>query len=64
MRWSKRKRKAGERRQEDVFLFLPLTIKGETRWLEDALVEYEWTPGIAGPGGYRRAHWRPIAWAD
>jgi hypothetical protein len=46
MRFSKQKnlREAYENRrskQETKYLWFPLTINGETRWLEEAMIEYD-----------------------
>ena len=36
MRWKNKKHKAGDTEVITKFLWLPLSIKGETRWLENA----------------------------
>lgn len=65
MRWSHKKPKEGDRKRREMFLFVPRTIGGETRWLEEACIEYEWrdsrllTSGRVGWSG-----WRPVAWID
>ncbi len=48
MRWgnkdqsSSRSAIAGARKWEIMFLWKPMTISGETRWLERACIEYEY----------------------
>jgi hypothetical protein len=48
-------------RDRMAFLFLPMTINGETRWLErvrwceQSIVEHL-------PYGKRRVTWKPISW--
>jgi hypothetical protein len=47
LRWSFKKPRVGEKRIIKKFLFLPKTIKGETRWLEWVTIEQQYldSPG-------------------
>jgi hypothetical protein len=48
------------------FLLLPLTLNGETRWLEMAAITQEWytTPIMfAGIAPHICAHWQDKGWA-
>ena len=44
----------GEEKTVRKFLLLPLTVNGETRWLEMAMIKY----------CYHRDGWIPFAWCD
>lgn len=61
MRWfQEQKLTAGTRRNNRGFLFLPKTIKGETRWLEKATWEEAWVfDGVWGIW-----IWEPLRWLD
>ena len=38
MRWASTELVAGETRNRKIFLFFPKTLRGETRWLETAVI--------------------------
>jgi hypothetical protein len=42
MKWSSKRPKIGDKRTVKKFLFLPKTIKEETRWLEWAIIEQQY----------------------
>lgn len=52
--------KAGATRQVTKFLWLPLTLESETRWLEVATYTEEWVRNIT-PMDYDM-FWQPLYW--
>ncbi len=59
MRWNNenKQRRPGTHRFVTKFLFLPLEIRGEKRWLEKATWFEEWTQGKFG------SFWSKIFWS-
>ena len=51
------------RKTKTKFLWLPLTIYGETRWLETATIEYrvEYEDGLMSGRNY---YWKPFNFID
>lgn len=64
MRW-KDKREDDIRKKMNKFLFLPMRLEGETRWLEQASW-FEKTFKKYSKGGYRGYYlkWVPVQWID
>lgn len=60
MKWNEPKPvEFGDRRDREAFLWFPLTIACETRWLERA----RWTER-ALTYGWKDVVWRPLCWLD
>jgi hypothetical protein len=62
VRWRKRYKPApsfGDTRVVREFLFLPLTLEGETRWLELASIQQEYVEGNFYMDG---EHWMSVGW--
>lgn len=55
---------ADDNKQETKFLWLPLTIDGETRWLETATIKYRvnFESNIIFSG--REYYWKPYAFKN
>jgi hypothetical protein len=61
MKISHRRRQPGEQRLNRRFLWLPLTLGDETRWLEKACICQEYTEETeidAAGGPYLRRYWQ------
>jgi hypothetical protein len=56
MRWTYKCPKEGDVREKNRFLFLPLYINGQWRWLEDVIIEQKYYVGA-----YRTD---PIGWVN
>jgi hypothetical protein len=54
--------KVGETRQITKFLWFPLAIDGETRWLETATYTEEYIKIYDSNEGYTDTFWRPSYW--
>jgi len=59
VRWTKKRLKRGNVRIIRKFLWLPRTIKDETRWLEYAKIKQSW----ARPP-YPKLAWFGFSWID
>ncbi len=61
MRWKSEilPRKQGTIRYKTKFLFLPITIRGETRWFENTTLRQSWESDGWGGG-----QWDTIGWCD
>ena len=70
MRWEKKLRREwveGDKRIVERFLFLPVSLEGQVRWLEWARIEQERYIGwVCVPDGpmYKALKWRYAGWAD
>lgn len=63
MRWNTVPEIGGNERKRSGFLLFPLTIKGETRWLERA----EWVEVYQEPGNemmVASGNWFPCRWVE
>jgi hypothetical protein len=61
MRWRRTPPRAGDTRTRARFLWLPMTLDGETRWLERARVLEQF--GLLRPGTFDgRKGWNPVGW--
>lgn len=63
MRWNlkpKKPAKEGDTKEVRRFLFLPLVIGSDVRWLETAVVRYECYYGYAESGDFKVLKWRPV----
>ncbi len=65
MRWKRNKPKIGATKQKVKFLFFPLTLEGETRWLEFAKIKFEYKESytidcIGVP--HKKYYWGAIEW--
>ena len=55
----------GEKRARKVFLFFPLEINGEVRWLEKATFTQEYQrPSYAMDGSFVPGIWMNMDWQD
>lgn len=64
MRWLHKRPEIGDRRVVRKFLWLPLKLADESRWLESAYIHQVYTGGYGGPDGCTSPFWRSFAWAE
>lgn len=66
MRWYKNKPNIDYIKIKRKFLFLPIEINGETRWLEFASIKYKymWRKTKTFDGDYMLKMWCPIEFID
>ena len=64
MRFKKREQKVGQIIQRTKFLWFPVSINGETRWLERATIEYESYQFFDTTSGYDGIAWRPLRFVN
>ena len=64
MRWETVEAKLGNERTVYMFLWLPVTINNETRWLERAYVKQRWTKMPSTTFFDIREDWQNIAFVD
>ena len=65
MKWKKEKPDIpewGEREHVTSFLWFPRTIRGETRWLETATIEYIYTYAFSVSKSRGTGCWFPYKW--
>lgn len=61
MKWKRRwKARSGEKRIVKKFLWLPVFVRDEWRWLERACIEQCYVRGATGPWG----HWFNERWVE
>ncbi len=63
MRWNRKVRpKDGDIKYVRRFLWFPLKLDGETRWLETTSIKLKWVSAYGYDGDY--SSWKYVCWAE